>query len=434
MFCAYCGKERPDEEATREHVVPQAIGGGLEPVNPFVLNNVCTRCNRTAGHYIDGAFLRSWLFQNHRHVNAMRYLQLTPQTVFPLGYNGVLSDELIPGMVCDYWRGPTGDSIFHFHAPYPETSRAGTVGRPTYLRDEQIDAGFVFVFVVATNPAWHIPIKNSVVANFPGAELYLANGAAAGPFRAIPEPRIGIRDALRDLMRRQIAIDIPVDVDFGHRFLAKLALGMGALFLHADFLRSDDARLLRDAMWQKDSAVRAELPIAGADFWRSGQSALATSLGWPFGHVLLLRQLGCLLYVFPAFFGCLSGAMQISRTPAFWEGRIDDDGTVFVIAPGLRRVVGPVGLGVLVAARLIPNQIVDQRLTDLFQAAESIPALPDIHVDDLEQTRAEQIQIVRQRVREVAYEHWQRRGRPWGDPLTDWLTAKRQLGIYTERV
>lgn len=34
----------------------------------------------------------------------------------------------------------------------------------------------------------------------------------------------------------------------------------------------------------------------------------------------------------------------------------------------------------------------------------------------------------RQVIREVAYLNWLARGRPWGDPLTDWLTAETSVG------
>jgi len=39
-----------------------------------------------------------------------------------------------------------------------------------------------------------------------------------------------------------------------------------------------------------------------------------------------------------------------------------------------------------------------------------------------------------QRTRELAYEHWVKRGRPFGSPETDWFAAERQCadsGIST---
>jgi len=94
MLCPYCGQDRPDNESSVEHVIPQAIGGGVQPVNPFLLP-VCQRCNSACGHYVDGPFLKSWLVQNRRQLHALRHTLLSPQTVFPLGYNGTaLSEKL----------------------------------------------------------------------------------------------------------------------------------------------------------------------------------------------------------------------------------------------------------------------------------------------------------------------------------------------------
>lgn len=434
MFCPYCGTDRPDSEQSREHVVPQAMGGGLAPVNPFILDGVCKQCNSASGHYVDGPFLRSFFVQNQRQLNALRHVQLTANTILPLGYNGQLKTEIAPGLICDYWRGPTGDSIFHIHEPYPESTGAATIGRPTNLRPDQVDPGFVFLFVVATNPVWHMPIVNSVVATFRGAELYLGNGPPAGPLRAIPEARVEIQRALRRLMQGEIAAEISVALDYGDRFLAKLALGIGALLLAPEFLQSNDAKLLRDAMWERDSSMRAQIPVAGTGFLESGASEMAQLVDWPSGHLIILKPIESSLCVCPVFFGHLSAVVKMSSTPAFWQGRIDADGAVFVIAPGLRRVVGPVGLPTFIAARQIRDQVVDQRLTDLFGAVENTPPIPAFHVDNLEAVVNEQIEKMRQRVREVSYEHWQRRGCPTGDPLTDWISAKQQLGVFAHEV
>ncbi|MBS0189683.1 MAG: HNH endonuclease [Planctomycetes bacterium] len=382
MLCPYCGKDRPDGERSREHVVPQAIGGGLEPVNPFILEGVCKRCNSAAGHYIDGPFLRSWFIQNSRHANALRHVQLNPNTVLPLGYNGQLKHEIVPGLLCDYWRGPTGDSIFHFHVTYPESTGIATIGLPTNVPPEQMDPGFAFLFLAATNPVWHLPIVNSVMATLPGAELYLGNGPPGGPLQPIPEARTGIQRELRRLVEGDIPTEISVAKDYGDRFLAKLALGIGALRLAPEFVRSDDAKILRDAMWQRDSTERAKLPVVGTGFLESSSSGITGLLHWPQGHLLVLKQVGRSLSLCPVFFGQLSAVVQITSTPAFWRDRIDANGAVFAIAPGLRRVVGPVDLATFIAARQFPDEVIDQQLTDLFRAVESSPPLPRFHASD----------------------------------------------------
>lgn len=73
MFCAYCGKDRPDDIVTKEHVVPKALGGALTPTNPFLLD-VCEPCNDACGRWVDGPFIRSFLVHNARAQLAYEYV------------------------------------------------------------------------------------------------------------------------------------------------------------------------------------------------------------------------------------------------------------------------------------------------------------------------------------------------------------------------
>ena len=63
MRCLYGNIEKPIEEFSDEHVIPQAIGGNIEPINPFNLTEICQRCNRLCGLFVDGSFVRSWFTQ-----------------------------------------------------------------------------------------------------------------------------------------------------------------------------------------------------------------------------------------------------------------------------------------------------------------------------------------------------------------------------------
>jgi len=348
--------------------------------------------------------------------------------------NGILADLLAPGLDCDFWRGPTGDSVFHFHAPYPEPTGPGAVGRPTNLRDGQFDPGFVFVFVVATNPAWHQPIINSVVEHFRGATIYLANGPCPGaPLSVIPGDRVALRNELRNRMRGTMRVEVPIGTDFGHRFLAKLALGMGSLLLAPDFVRSPDANLLRNAMWERNFDTRSTIPLAGSDFFRTTSPEVSNAFNWPSGHILLFQQFREHLCLCALIYGHLAAMVRITSQSQFWQGRIEASGTVFVIAPGLRRVVGPVNLQTYIAARLFRGEHVHDDLTRLFRDVDAIPELPDVHVGDLTEIEAAHIERIRRRVQEIAYGLWLERG-VWGDSLTDWLAAKLRLGIYDDSI
>ena len=200
MLCPYCGYEKPDTEATDEHVLPKALGGNLTPTNPFLLKTVCQKCNSASGRWIDGLFIRSWFTQNQRAENAIRYFDLNAHPVLPLSYLGELQEALLTNKVCDVWLGPTGDMIYHFHAPYPETpGSVGMIGRPLHLPNNEVDAGFVFLFVRATNPVWHKHILLSVIEHFKNSNLYLANDPtyAVSPFSNIPHELNELHNHLR---------------------------------------------------------------------------------------------------------------------------------------------------------------------------------------------------------------------------------------------
>src|SRR6266849_9315440 len=147
MICSYCWREKPDEEITDEHVLPRALGGNLEPRNPFLLRSVCKTCNVVSGRHIDGPFLRSWFFNNYRAENARKYIDLSVNPIVPLTYLGGVQTDLATDKSCEMWLGPAGDRVYHFHNSYPKAE--GVVGPPLYLRPEEIDPWFVFVFIRA---------------------------------------------------------------------------------------------------------------------------------------------------------------------------------------------------------------------------------------------------------------------------------------------
>jgi len=63
--------------------------------------------------------------------------------------------------ICEFWLGPTGDRIYHFHEPYPrEPDSPIIVGLPPHLPKEEQDAGFVFLFLKSNNPTWWPVIFN----------------------------------------------------------------------------------------------------------------------------------------------------------------------------------------------------------------------------------------------------------------------------------
>ncbi|OAB38318.1 HNH endonuclease [Paenibacillus glacialis] len=166
-ICVYCNKEKDTDEMTQEHVIPKAIGGNLFPTNPFSLDRVCKRCNNLCGAYIDGPFIKNWLTSNVKSSEIAKYADISRHPILPLSYFGILDDIKFGDKICEMWLGPTGDTIYHFHEPYPEIDDISPmVGIPTYAKQKDVDPGFSFLFVRSNNPAWHKTIIFSFVEQF----------------------------------------------------------------------------------------------------------------------------------------------------------------------------------------------------------------------------------------------------------------------------
>ncbi len=133
MICPYCNSDQPEDRFNWEHVVPQAIGGGLQPTNRFKLR-ICADCNARCGREIDGPFIKCWQTQKNKSVTAARCLERSPTAFLPLAYVGVLDKVRDGSRICEYWLGPTGDRIYHFHEPYPREANSPIyIGRSLHL-------------------------------------------------------------------------------------------------------------------------------------------------------------------------------------------------------------------------------------------------------------------------------------------------------------
>ena len=352
-ICLYCGLEK--ELFSKEHVIPQALGGNLTPQNPFAIRNVCIRCNNLAGTYIDGPFIKSWMNQNYRSSAIMKYANIDSNLILPLSYMGVINKLDYEGKICELWLGPTGDIIYHFHEPYPaEPDTPPMVGVPTYAKNMVIDSGFAFLFVRSNNPVWHPTIVLSFREQFRKSALYLGNGPTppGGVFSDIPHSLNALHEHLISLNGKQHDVEAVIGVSYGDRFLAKIALGIGSILLKSEYETSNSANMLRRAMWTKEDVIRATIPIHGANFFQASESHLSDILTWPGGHLLHICRSGCKLVLYASFYEVQNAVIEISNEPNHWEGNIGD-GLIYVIAPGLRKYVGPKEMGHFVAHKTV---------------------------------------------------------------------------------
>lgn len=357
--CLYCKNEKPEEEFSQEHVLPRAIGGNLNTYNPFSINDVCNRCNSLSGLFIDGPFIKSWLINNYRAEAAQRYCHLTPNTILPLNCFGEIEELKYEDKICEFWLGPTGDTIYHFHDEYPEELDCPPmIGVPPTAFKKKIDYGFVFLFIRSNNPKWHPTIVFSTVANFEKTIIYLGNGNKPDlrQFEDIPENLKKLHKKLLSIQGIKHKIKFKAGINFADRFLCKLALGIGSIVLNPEFKFSQSADLLRQGMWTKNSEDRKMLPIKG-----SGIYSNKTLLGpldqftkWNGGHTFLIMRNCDILTLYSNFYETNSSVIVVSNEPNHWKGKIEE-GIVYIVSPSLSKAVGPINLADYIAHRIEPS-------------------------------------------------------------------------------
>lgn len=381
QMCVYCGNQKEESEFTKEHVIPQNIGGNLSPTNPFALKNVCKRCNNICGTYVDGPFIKSWFTQNQKSQNALKFLNLTPNTILPLTYLGVMDELRHATKICELWLGPTGDIIYHFHEPYPEDMDIPPmVGRPTYARSREIDPGFVFIYIRSNNPDWHPAIIYSTRAQFRNAVFYLANGSTPPGelFTEIPETLSELHQTLNNMVTQKHYANLRLGTDYGDRFIGKVALGMGALFLNQDFQTSESAIRLRNFMWTKTANERANIPINGTGFLKDDFTDISKLLNRPYCHTLMLLPVDNRLCLYASFYGTQTSIIEISSEQQHWENNIPSQGLVFTILPGFQKCVGPLSLIDYINHNA--GTIVHDELTEVDQLIETSRNTPPFNI------------------------------------------------------
>lgn len=364
--CLYCGNEKGEEDFSQEHIIPRAIGGNLTPDNPFTIQNVCRKCNSLAGTFIDGPFIKSWITQNYRAEVIMKYANISSRPILPLRYMGVIRELQYESKICEFWLGPTGDSIYHFHDPYPEEADVPPmVGIPTYARRNEIDNGFAFLFIRSNNPAWHPTIGCSFFEQFRKSTLYLGNGPTpqGGAFSDIPDELAVLHGRLQSMSGQTHNINTVFGVHYGDRFLAKIALGIGSLLLKESFITSHSADLLRRFMWSKNAELRSEIPIPGSSFFGEKIGTLNNIMNWPGGHLLHISQVANQLMLYVSFYDIQKAVIRISSEPEQWDGVVNE-GLIYVIAPGLQKYVGPKNIGSFIAHKF-ESDCSDPDLTEL---------------------------------------------------------------------
>lgn len=353
-YCIYCGLFKNSGEFSKEHVFPQAIGGNLEPTNPFTTKAVWRQCNSRVGQYVDGPFIKSWLLSGMRAGNAIKYCSLEGNSILPLRCMGQLQIDSGIDKVCDFWMGPANDLIYHFHDPYPsEPNVPPIVGPPTNYFHGSFDPGFALVFINASNPVWHRPILSSISKQFPKSELYAVNTNLQGykNYRTLPSSLEQLKNYIKaNYLNREHKLNIGIGINFESRFLCKLALGIGYIKFGEEYAQSEYADLLRTALWTPSLVERQKIPLRGTKLNSSNAQTISRTIKYDAGHSLALMKAGNDSVIFVSFFGQTTATIVVSDDARFSQQIAPDH--VYTLCPALRRCSGPIDLHDYLAHRL----------------------------------------------------------------------------------
>lgn len=366
-------------------MLPQGLATFSHP-NPFLLRTVHKRCNHTCGRHVDAPFLKSWAVEASVEQVRSRYTEVTAGSTLPLKFMGEMPVFAEENRVCDFWLGPAGDRIYHFHEAYEQDPHSRVaVGLPQWGPKQNFDPGFVFIVVNSGKELWQKVLLRSCFAEFPDSVFYLVNGPTppgrskrGQHFSDVPPELMTLRDRIVALNGEEHHARMTVYLDAPDRFMCKLALGYGALFMKPEFLQSADAQLLRDGLWERDPDKRAKLPIRGRKFLGEADP-FAKTLNLAGCHILAGMPSGNRFALLLRLSGGESHCIAVSENPEHWRGAPLADGLMHVIAAGLQQCVGPLTMHewtLDVVARLGGAMPRDARLAGLEARLAKVPPLP----------------------------------------------------------
>jgi len=299
--CLYCGESKDSGEASLEHAVPQFIGGSSAPAR-FQLKNVCKACNNRLGLFVDASYAKAWFTTNALAQAARLLCRSENDPGLPLTYIGhtqVRGLAVPDGFIAEHWIGPSGETVVWVRA---HESRMDMLagGNPITAKREPSTA--FFVPTVADGRLLTIA-RNSLQRMFKGKKVRTILCATA-----VDESGVEITDAvlgfdlpnnderaaaaavLQHVASEAMRSRIGVNAGFDHRFVCKLALGVGYGLFGDPFLRETTTAELRRGLWP-----RKETPspgVRGVSTLAPQSNSLARLICYPGTVVLLVMHAG----------------------------------------------------------------------------------------------------------------------------------------------
>lgn len=328
------------------------------------------------GLYVDAPLLKNFFSQNNMADSALSYVDLDIPGALPLRYMGVVdSIGMEEDKVCELWMGPHGGLVYHRRNIADPKYDTIIGGNPI---DNKRFGGEVYVFAQHSDEYWNLVLLNSVRRSFKRARRISGNIGLSSGSSYFDEPAMDEREFLSKLIRVQREPHknkLAVQMGFEQRFLCKFALGLGLNRLGEGFLKTEYAKRLRSALWEKDYDKRVSCGAEFSNYFAAKSGGVVDLLAWDGVHTITLYPMGNRLVGIICLFGKMPFYVTISKNPELWSGDICY-GEVYVICPSLDKFVGPLSLEDLVSHKLGNSKI--DALVEIERKRFDISKLPKI--------------------------------------------------------
>lgn len=349
-ICIYCNKEKEDKEFNREHVIPQAIGGGSETNNPLIIK-VCKKCNSIAGFFIDTPFSKYWFLATSNIASLRKVVNFQLIESFQFTYMGFVKDYNLDDMICEKWIGPNRDSVFHFHPPFPILEDTESVGglHPTLKSNTKINHGFSILVLNSNTPEWVKLIKNSYKKQFKLCDNYIVEFQESKIKKLpndFPKDKERFIQRLQAITTETIETEFAISFGTAERFLAKTALAIGNLFLNKTFINSNYADSLRSFLWTKEYDKRKgmEQKIHGFIGNKNKFETLTPILSWGNCHIIGLLKFKDSIELFVNFYSDNPAMIRVSESMEDWQQINKNSEIIYICHPVMKKTIGPFSL------------------------------------------------------------------------------------------
>ena len=258
--CIYCRKDKDLAEFNLEHTIPQFLGGAFAP-DRYKIRDACSKCNSNLGLFVDASFEKSWIVSNRLRDAAYASFDPNANIGLPLlclGTSDLTPPGLDPTKTCEAWLGPLGERIFWIR-PKDDRLYWYMGGNPRTTKDSTSRAYYTFSERSPSDPRMTWKAFRDSFSGRPVTKIMCTAVSGANPadigFSApdeLDEERIKyFLDSCEAKNTGNIRLSI--NAKFDHRFLAKIAIGIGYSLFGRPALESAYGDTLFKALWQRES-------------------------------------------------------------------------------------------------------------------------------------------------------------------------------------